>query len=61
MTDLPEERLDASTANTKVGVDYFSQLTIKIGKRHEKRWCCHFQMSNYESGAYKSCTQFGHR
>ena len=42
MADLPEERLDASTAITNVGVDYFGPLTVRIGRRNEKRWCCLF-------------------
>ena len=42
MADLPEERLDASTAFTNVGVDYFGPFTEKIGRRNEKRWCCLF-------------------
>ena len=100
MADLPEERLDASTAFTNVGVDYFGPFIVKIGRRNEKRWCCLFTcltmrvvhievvpkldtdsclnaimrfiarrkamvlslyMSNYESGAYRSGTQVGHR
>ena len=39
MADLPEERLDASTAFTNVGVDYFGPFVVKIGRRNEKRWC----------------------
>ena len=42
MADLPEERLDASTAFKNVGVDYFGPFTVKIGRRNEKRWCCLF-------------------
>ena len=42
MADLPEERLDASTAITNVGVDYFGPFIVKIGRRKEKRWCCLF-------------------
>ena len=42
MADLPEERLDASTAFTNVGIDYFGPFTVKIGRRKEKRWCCLF-------------------
>ena len=42
MADLPEERLDASTAFTNVGVDYLGPLIVKIGRRNEKRWCCLF-------------------
>ena len=42
MADLPEERLDASTAFTNVGVDYFGPFIVKIGRRNEKRWCCLF-------------------
>ena len=42
MADLPEERLDASTAFTNVGVDHFGPFTVKIGRRNEKRWCCVF-------------------
>ena len=42
MADIPEERLDASTAFTNVGVDYFGPFTVKIGQRNEKRWCCLF-------------------
>ena len=40
--DLPEEGLDASTAFTNVGVDYFDPSIVKIGQRNEKRWCCFF-------------------
>ena len=40
MTELPTERLDASTAFANVGVDYFGPFTVKIGRRNEKRWCC---------------------
>ena len=42
MADLPEERLDASTAFTNVGVDYFGRFIVKIGRRSEKRWCYPF-------------------
>ena len=42
MADLPEERLDASTAFTNVGIDYFGPFLVKIGDRNEKRWCCLF-------------------
>ena len=42
MTDLPEERLDASTAFKNVGFDYFGPFIVKIGRRNEKRWCCLF-------------------
>ena len=42
MADLPEERLDASTAFTNVGVDYFGPFIVKIGRGNEKRWCCLF-------------------
>ena len=42
MADLPEERLDAPTAFTNVGVDYFGPLIVKIGRKNEKRWCCLF-------------------
>ena len=40
MADLPEERLDVSTAFTNVGVDYFGPFIVKIGRKNEKRWCC---------------------
>ena len=40
MADLPEERLDASTAFTNVGVDYFGPFIVKIGRRNEKPCCC---------------------
>ena len=36
MADLPEERLDASTAFSNVGVDYFGPFIVKIGRRNEK-------------------------
>ena len=42
MADLPEERLDASTAFTNVGVDYFGPFIVKVGRRNEKRWCFFF-------------------
>ena len=42
MADLPEKQLDASTAFTNVGVDYFGPFIVKIGRRNEKRWCCLF-------------------
>ena len=41
MVDLPEERLDASTVFTNVGVD-FGPFIVKIGRRNEKRFCCLF-------------------
>ena len=34
--DLPEERLDASTAFTNAGVDYFGPFIMNIGRRNEK-------------------------
>ena len=43
MADLTEERLDASTVFTEVGVDYFGPFTMKIGQTDEKRWCCLFR------------------
>ena len=39
MADLPEERLDASTAFTNVGGDYFGPFIVKIGRRNENWWC----------------------
>ena len=42
MADLPVERLDASTAFTGVGVEYFGPFTVNIGRRNEKRRCCLF-------------------
>ena len=42
MANLTEERLEASTAFTNVGVDYFGPFIVKIGRRNEKRWCCLF-------------------
>ena len=39
MADLPEERLEASTAFTNVGVVYFGSFVAKIGRRNEKLWC----------------------
>ena len=50
--DLPEERLDASTAFTKVGVDYFGPYIVKIGQRI-KAMALYLYLSNYESGAYR--------
>ena len=35
MADLPQERLDASTAFTNV--DYFGPFIVKIGRNNEKR------------------------
>ena len=46
MADLPDERLEASTAFTNVGVDYFGPFIVKIGRRNEKRWCCLFTCLN---------------
>ena len=37
-----EERLDASTAFTNVGVDFFGPFIVKMWRRNEKRWCCLF-------------------
>ena len=42
MADLPEERLDASSAFTIDGVDYFGPFIVKIGRTNEKGWCCFF-------------------
>ena len=42
MADLPEEWLDASTAFTNVGADYFGPFIVKIGRRNEKQLCCLF-------------------
>ena len=42
MADLPEERLDASTAFTNVRVDYFGPFIVKIERRKENEWCCLF-------------------
>ena len=42
MADLPEERLVASRVFANVGVEYFGPLTVKIGRRNQKRWCCLF-------------------
>ena len=42
VTDLPEERLDASTTFINVGVDFIGPFTVKIGRRNEKRLCCLF-------------------
>ena len=39
LADLTEERLDASTAFTNVGVDYLGPFIVKSG---EKRLCCLF-------------------
>ena len=37
MADLPEERLVESTVFSNVGVDYFGQFTVMIGRRNENR------------------------
>ena len=37
-----EERLDASTAFTNVGIDCFGPFIEKIGRRNKKQWCCLF-------------------
>ena len=42
MANQPEERLDASTASTNVGVDYFGPFIVKIWRKNEERWCCLF-------------------
>ena len=42
MADLPDERLDTSTAFTNVGVYFFGSFNWTIGRRNEKRWCCLF-------------------
>ena len=42
MADLPDERLDASTAFTNVGVHYFGLFIVRIGHKNEKRWFCLF-------------------
>ena len=50
-------RIDASTAFTNVEIDYFGAFTVKIGWRNEwKAMGLSFYMSNFESGAYRSCT-----
>ena len=38
-TNPPEERLDASTAFTNVGIDYFVPFIVKVWQWNEKRWC----------------------
>ena len=38
MADLREEKLDASTAFTNVGVDYFGPFIVKTGQKNETRW-----------------------
>ena len=68
MVDLHEERLDASTAFTNVGVDYFGPFIVKIwpfhcenlGTKKRKAMVLSFHMPNYESAAYRSGTQVGH-
>ena len=55
MADLPEERLDASTAFTNVGVDYFGNHCEDWAKKR-KAIVLSLYMSNYESGAYRSGT-----
>ena len=42
MAQLPEKRLVASNPFTNVGVDYCGPFKVKIGRRHEKGWCCLF-------------------
>ena len=42
MVDLPEERLVASTVFSNVRVDYFGPITVKAGRRNEKRCGCIF-------------------
>ena len=42
MADLLQERLDASTAFTNVGVGYICPFTVKVGRKKEKRLCCLF-------------------
>ena len=59
MADLPEERLDASTAFTSIGVDYFGAVIVKIGRKNKKRWLLFVHMSNCESGAHRSGTKLG--
>ena len=43
MADLPSSRIKDKVhpfANT--GMDYFGPLEVKVGRRSEKRWICHF-------------------
>ena len=42
IADIPEERSVASSVFSKVGVDYFGPITVKIGRTNEKFWCCFF-------------------
>ena len=37
---IGKSELNFGTKN--VGVDYFGSITLKIGRRNEKRWCCLF-------------------
>ena len=42
LTDLAEVRLDALTAFTNVGVDYFCAFIVKIERMDKMRRCCLF-------------------
>ena len=60
MTDLPEERLVASTVFSNVGVDYFRPFTVKIGQRNEKHWRCLFTCFCCTCGTYRDCNKTRH-
>ena len=57
MAELPEERLDASTAFTNIGVDFFDTFTVKIGLRIAKRWFCLFACLNLSAVHVEEVTE----
>ena len=42
MSEIPAERMVASTVFANVGVDYFGPFLSKISRRTEQLWCCLF-------------------
>ena len=61
MADLPEEWLAASTALTKVGVDYFGPYTVTNLANVQKTIVLSVYLSNCTSSSYRNGTKVENR